>query len=294
VVESSGGKGEALAPSPVVARWELSRRLGARRRELGVDVKTITDALGFTRNYWSAVENDRTLIAEDKLRLLFDVLSFDDQDQRELLQLREDSRKRGWWDEFPSLTEADKRFYGMEAGAVRIRAYDGHVMPGVLQIAPYSRSIFEADPFSSPVDIEPAMAVRQRRQAELLDRSTPTFEFLLSEAALRQQVAGEVVQVRQLQHVDELVRSERIGLRVIPLSANPGIIASSSTLIFLEFADRGLPAVAVQEAIRHLGSIEQDDEQYRALDTAWRDGSARALSAEASREMILEIARGLS
>ena len=98
-----------MAPSPVVARWELSRRLATRRKELGIDVKTITDALDFTRNYWSAVENDRTLIAEEKLRALFDLLQFDEQDQQELLRLREESRARGWWDEYPWLDDAAKR-----------------------------------------------------------------------------------------------------------------------------------------------------------------------------------------
>ena len=46
--------------SPTVARRALALRLKERRRELGVNVKTITDQLGFTRNYWSAIENDRT------------------------------------------------------------------------------------------------------------------------------------------------------------------------------------------------------------------------------------------
>ncbi len=276
-----------MAPSPVVARWELSRRLATRRKELGIDVKSVTDALGFTRNYWSAVENDRTLIAEDKLRLLFDLFDFADRDQSELLQLREDSRKRGWWDEYPSLTADHKRFYGMEAGAVRIRAYTSQIMPGALQIEPYSRAVLATDPGFSPVEVDQMSAVRNRRQQELFSSDQREFDLLVSEAVLRQQVDGEATQLEQLRSVHTaLVGENRISIRVLPFEVNPGAILSSANVLFLEYASQHLPATAWQEGVQLLGYVEADEESFQRLDFAWAQAMGRALDAGSSGELI--------
>src|SRR5262245_31910222 len=53
--------------SPTVAAWELALRLRRRRVQLGVEVRTITQRLGFSRNYWSAVENERKILSEENL-----------------------------------------------------------------------------------------------------------------------------------------------------------------------------------------------------------------------------------
>ena len=60
-----------------------------RRQELGVDVKTITEVLGFSRDYWSAIDNDRKILAEEKLQMLLDQFEFDDDERKELLDLRD-------------------------------------------------------------------------------------------------------------------------------------------------------------------------------------------------------------
>lgn len=280
-----------MAPSPVVARWELSRRLATRRKELGVDVKTITTALDFTRNYWSAVENDRTLIAEDKLRALFDLLQFGEQDQQELLQLREESRARGWWDDSPIDGDV-KRFIGLEDGAVRIRAYEGNIMPGLLQTQEYTRALLEADPFFSPVDVENALTTRSRRQQRLSGTSPIQLVAILSEGALRQRVGTAEAHARQLRHICHLASTDRspVVIRVLPFDTNPGIIASSSTLLFFDFGDRHLQTVAWQEAVRPLGIIEEDDEQFKRLAIAWEDGLTRTLDGATSLGFILAIA----
>lgn len=281
-----------MAPSPVVARLELSRRFLARRKELGVDVKTITTSLGFTRNYWSAVENSRTLIAEDKLRQLFEVLHFDETAQAELLALREYSRKKGWWDDQPVLDDEQKRFYGMEAGADEIRYYDGHLIPGILQIEEYAKAVIGVHPVISAVDVDRQAAVRAERQRHLFDTSKPSLSILIGEAALRQQVAGAKIQSTQLRFVLELATSDasQIEVRVLPFDRNPGVIASSSTLTFFRYRSPHLSDIAWQEAVRSLGIIDAEHEIFRQLELAWTDGFNRSLSTVDSAEMIAEVA----
>jgi len=286
----------AESSSPVVARWELSRRLAARRKELGVDVKTITNALGFTRNYWSAVENDRTLIAEEKLRLLFDVLSFDESDQSELLQLREDSRGKGWWDEYPTLTSEHKRFYGMETGASHIRAYGSHLVPGVIQTDAYARAVIAADPAFSPVEIEQMVRVRQERQSHMLQSRPDRLLVLISEAVLRQQVAGADAQGSQLEHLLELTSSAEafLTVRVLPFDVNPGAIVNSTTLLFFEYDSPHLATTAWQEGVQLFDGIESNNDEYRRLDLAWQTAIDRSLDSESSLDMIRRASASLA
>ncbi len=278
----------AESSSPVVARWELSRRLAARRKELGVDVKTITNALGFTRNYWSAVENDRTLIAEDKLRLLFDVLRFDDQDQSELLQLREDSRKKGWWDRHPVLDEESRRFFGLESGARRLRVYEVLQIPGLLQTSEYAGQIFGADPAFSEIDVQRSIDVRHERQHWLQSANDVSVSVLISEAALLQQFGDNDLQMRQLQALADVMDQElpHIEVRVLPFNLYPGVIANSSTLVLFEFASEHLPKVAWQEAIRPLGFVLAGDEEYQRLEIAWEEAFARSPNRRESLEIV--------
>ncbi|MET1076344.1 MAG: helix-turn-helix transcriptional regulator, partial [Umezawaea sp.] len=62
--------------SPAIATWELALRLRQRRERMGVEVKTITQVLGFSRNYWSAIEDERKLLSEEALIKLFELLEF--------------------------------------------------------------------------------------------------------------------------------------------------------------------------------------------------------------------------
>lgn len=281
-----------MSASPIVARWELSRRLATRRRELGLDVKTITEHLAFTRNYWSAVENDRTLIAADKLELLLDLMDFSPEDQTELTDLRAAARKKGWWDEYPTVAEEAKRICGLEFGAREIRAYESLLVPGLLQTQTYAEAVVETDPFVSATNLETVLEFRRQRQDRLSATNPVSYVALISEAVLRQEVAGPEVQRAQLESIVDRMEdtAQSIVVRVIPFDANPGIVAISSTLLFFDFDRAHLPALAYQEAIRPVGVTEEGDEQFRRLNLAWQTGLERSLDEEKSLNLIKSVA----
>ena len=116
--------GDDVAPqSPTVARLELSFRLRERRLELGLSLKQVADQLGVTRNYLSLVENDRTNLAAETLDKLCEVLALDNTESSELRELSAVGRRRGWWDDFPSIDRLVHRLSGLEEGATSIRTY---------------------------------------------------------------------------------------------------------------------------------------------------------------------------
>src|SRR5882757_2906322 len=130
----------------MVASWELVLRLRERRDQVGIEVRNITQALGFSRNYWSAVENERKILSEESLTKVLELLEFDEEERRELLELRGVAKKRGWWTQYSGLLDRElQRLYGLEAGAQSVRTYESLLIPGLLQVPDYARAIMIPD-----------------------------------------------------------------------------------------------------------------------------------------------------
>lgn len=269
-----------MAPtSPTVARWELALRIKARREELGLSVKTITEHLGFSRNYWSAVENERTVLADDRFDTLMKLMEFDEETVEELSTLHVASRKRGWWETYPGLDDETLRFVGLEQGASSISSFGSLVLPGLLQTPDYTRAIIGIDPMFSPLQIDELTEMRSRRQERLREPNPLQLLALVSEASLLQQVGGSQVHERQIDHLIHVAEGglSSVELRVLPLNASPGPILGSPTLVLLEFASAHLPAVAWEESVRPIGLIEDSVETDRVA-RCFHEGVSRSLS----------------
>lgn len=285
------GREETMAPSsPTVARWELALRIKARREELNVNVKTITDHLGFSRNYWSAFENERAVLADDKFEAMLKLLEFDADEAEELAALRTTSRERGWWAEYPGLDDEAQRFYGLESGATRIRNFESLRVPGLLQTEEYARAVLEADPAFSPTEYDLIVELRMTRQERLSGDYPLKLTTVISQAALHQQVGEPGVLRRQIDHLIACVedRPNTIEVRVLAFDRPPGPLVGSSTLLLMEFASPHLPIIGWQEAIMPLGVIE-DPQQLRRLTLSFDEGLKSSLGPVDSLEMMSKL-----
>ena len=275
-------------PSPTVASWELSSRLRERRIELGVDVATITQRLGFTRNYWSAIENERRTLTEEKLAALLDLMEYGDDERAELLGLRETARQRGWWAGYSGLFDAElQRVFGLEYGAQAIRTYENLLVPGLLQTPQYARALMEADISVRPVEVDQRVAVRLKRQ-ERLDGPDPLhLTAVISQAALLQEIGGHEVRRAQLRHLAASLRAhpDTIELRVIPFTAPACAVFGASTFHLFDYASPRLPTLAWQETVT-AGRVLDDDAQVRDVLFFLTDGLRQSLDAEASVLMV--------
>jgi transcriptional regulator with XRE-family HTH domain len=280
-----------VAPrSPTVASWELALRLRQRREQLGIEVRAITEALNFTRNYWSAVENDRKILTHEKLSALMDLYELPEDEKRELLELREVAKQRGWWTRYSALFgEHVFRYYGLEHGAQAIRTYESVVMPGLLQSEDYARALMSADVTVRPVEVDERVHFRARRQERLRGDDPLQLTVVLSQAALLQQIGGPRVLQAQLVHLAKLIDElhETIEVRIVPFTATGCGLFGASTLHLIDFASPRLPAVAYQETVTAMGIIE-DSNALRDLTRTYTEALGDSLSAEDSLVMINE------
>ncbi|WIY03063.1 Scr1 family TA system antitoxin-like transcriptional regulator [Amycolatopsis mongoliensis] len=280
-----------VPPSPVVASWELALRLKQRRNELNISVETVTKALGFTRNYWSAVENERKLLSSEALKRVLDLFRFEAHEKAELRALRAAARERGWWSAYSALFDADiQRLFGLEHGARAIRDYESLLIPGLLQTADYIRAIMMPAVTLPQVEVDQRVEARLHRQARLADPNDSfTLTAVISEAALRQQIGGRNVLRQQLMHLAELIESHerKLDVRVIPFTATECGLFGAATVHLIEFENPQLPTLAWQESVTAWGVIN-DPIQVRDITTTYEEAYR---TTAAPRNQTLQIIR---
>ena len=277
-----------MAPiSPTVAQWELNQRLRQRRKDLGMPVKTITDHMGFTRNYWSIVENDRRILSDAQLSKVVDLFEFDADEGKELRALRATAKGRGWWDQYSALLEEPVvRLFGMECGANAIRAYESGVMTGLLQTDDYARAVASANVFVREADIEQQLEMSRHRRTRLFGDDAQQLTVILGEAVLLQQPGGAEVQREQLRYLAEMIeKCPNIDVRVLPFTATGRGILGASTFYLLDFPSAHLTTLVWHESVTFFGFLS-DDQQVRDLTVIYSQAHDEALNREDSLNRI--------
>ena len=192
--------------SPLVAQLEFSVRIRERRRELELDARTVSSRMGFSRNYYSAVENNRAKLADDRLPELAAILEFDDDTTGELANLLAVARKSGWWDGYAKYVDDEAlELWALEDGGSEIDVYEASVVTGLLQTREYAEAIIRADPHISAADLRRFTDARMRRQRRLASADPPRLRVLMSEATIVQEIGGPMALRSQLAHMLGLV-----------------------------------------------------------------------------------------
>lgn len=277
-----------MSPSPVVALWELVLRIRERREQLGIGVNDITRHLGFTRNYWSAIENEHKIIPENTLTNICELLEFGSDDRQQLLELREEAKENGWWSSYSALFDGNvQRLFGLEHGAQQIRGYDTLLVPGLLQTADYAREIMSSDTSIRPVEVEQRVSARLRRQERLRGANPLHLTVIISEAALRQQVGGTTVLRGQLDHLLKTIEQPagNVEIRVIPFTATACNLFGAGTLSLLDFQSPRLPRVAWHETVSTWGVIT-DANKVRDITMAFNEALTRTLDRRESKKLV--------
>lgn len=273
--------------SPVVAAWELALRLRQRRDEMGVEVKTITQRLGFTRNYWSAVENERKILSEESLLKLVDLLEYDDEEREELLELRAAAKGRAWWMRYGGVLSSElQRLIGLEAGADRVRYYESLLIPGLLQTADYARALMIPSVTERRVEVDHRVEVRLHRQERIFGDDPMDMTAVVSEAALRQEIGGPTVHRGQLEHLARVIEGcPNVEVRIVPFTATECGLFGAATTHLIYFANSRLPVVAWQESVTNRGIID-DPDQVRDIAATYDEALKRTLTVADSLALV--------
>ncbi|QGN46249.1 helix-turn-helix domain-containing protein [Micromonospora sp. WMMD558] len=174
---------------------------------------------------------------------------------------------------------------GYEQQAVRLRAFEACLVPGLLQTEAYARAVISAGGLHSPTMVDELIAVRMERQQILQRDEPPHLVFLLDEVAVRRPVGGPQVLEAQLGRLLDVADLPSVRLHVIPLDVG-GHVGLGGGFVLAELPD-GDRALYLENAAR--GHVMDDPALIGLVDRKWDSLLGEALSTSASLDLIRKL-----
>lgn len=279
--------------SPTVHRRRLGNELRRMREGAGRTHREVAAHLDCSQGKISQIELGRVPVRTSDVRLMAEFYGVGDEQARELLDLAQGSKQRGWWQEYPSTANRPgfETFLGLETSARAVSCFGSGPLPELLQTEEYSTALLRATGRDlDAAGIAERLAVTAARQQRLLGEDSLELWAVLDESALRRSVGGPVVMRNQLEHLVRMAYRRNVTVQVLPFESGGHPLVEDSVTVF-SFADEADPQVV------HLG----DSINSRFLDkpadtdgylTAFQAVCEQALSPKDSSAFISAVADG--
>jgi transcriptional regulator with XRE-family HTH domain len=204
------------------------------RRNAGLTGVELARLVGVSQSRISRIETGHLVPQIDEIDRLAHALKLDANTREQLQDTARAARStmRSWrLLHAQGIAQHQGDIARMEQTATRLRLFQPNLVPGLLQTAEYARHAIELATTSE--DIALGVARRMARQSILYDRGK-SFEFLLTEGALRWRIVPTDVHVGQLRHLASLATLENVTVSIIPWHAQ---VAAHQSTMFCLFDD---------------------------------------------------------
>ncbi|SMF12401.1 helix-turn-helix transcriptional regulator [Streptomyces sp. Amel2xC10] len=275
---------------------ERQRRLGSELRKMrtaaGMTADQAAGLLGLDRAKISNMETGIRTISPERLRTLACNCDCSDPAYVEALIDLARPAGRGWWERYRgSLPAGMLDIAEFEAYARRMRTVHIAHIPGLLQTSDHALELFRAVlPPLPEHEVALRLAYRVERQQVLEGDAPPEYVVVVHEAAVRMRFGGRGVARAQLEHLLDMSERPSVRLLVLPFAAGtfPG---SGQIFNYLEGPVPQLDTVQVDST--HGPEFLSGEAQLAKYRTHLDRTEHLALSAEASRDLIRDIAKSL-
>jgi transcriptional regulator with XRE-family HTH domain len=283
--------------SPTLRRRRLAAELRELRQLADVNGVQVAKDLGWSTSKISRLENGQVVPSEADVRALVRRYDVDSEKAGLLLDLAHDAAGKGWWEAYADiLPEPLITYFGLEAGAERIRCWQATVVPGLLQTRDYAMavsSIYQPLDALSPGEVERRTRVRMRRQQRLFEDPDVRLAVVIDEAVLLRRYGDEHVMREQLRHLVELAELPNVTLQVLPFKAvHPADWSNFVLLGFPEVAGLGpLYRDVVYSETFDSHSLSEEERITYKYSVAFDSLTKVSLDPDDSRALIAEHAR---
>jgi transcriptional regulator with XRE-family HTH domain len=252
---------------PTVRRLLVGSMLRRLRTEKGITREEAADAIRASAWKIHRLENGQVGYKDRDLVDLLGLYGITDQQEiAALLELAREANSPGWWFRYGDVVPPWFRAYmDLEAAATLIRAYEGQLVPGLLQTADYARATIAGMLLpQAPDEVERRVTLKLARQQILEDPDGPRLWAVVDEAALRRPVGGTQVMRGQLERLIDATRLANVVLQVLRLSVavHPAMTGAFS---ILRFADQELPDVVYVEQLTNALYLDKLDDVNQYL-----------------------------
>jgi transcriptional regulator with XRE-family HTH domain len=277
---------------PTVGRRRLRAALRTARDAAGLTQEQVAAAMDWSLSKLIRIEAGTVSISTNDVKALLDLYRMNDPDEvAELVGLARVARRRTWWSQYKDdLPAPYLNYIGLEAEASALSFFQPIGMPGLMQTEAYARAVVKAvvPSLVDPNEADNVVAVRMRRQQEVLRQPRPPeVSLVLDEAALHRQTGGVSVVREQLLHLVALGSEPNISIRVLPFTASE--YTPFGTFIVLGFPDPGVTDVAYVEGAGYEDVVDNPD-QVKPFQETFRQLQEQSLDAARSRALIEKVA----
>ncbi len=196
-------------PAPAICRRELGRHLRHLREAHSLRLEDASATLGVAPSTLSRIETGLAPTRTAYLYTLLNLYEHTGEDQRKQLAdlARQGQRKEWWHDDADLLPPGAGRYFGLEPAASKIRSYEQHLIPDLLQTEPYATAAIRAtQPDLSKNVIAKLTAITLRRQQVIRDHGQQ-LHVVLDESAVLRQIANPATMRDQLNQLCEATAS---------------------------------------------------------------------------------------
>jgi transcriptional regulator with XRE-family HTH domain len=210
--------------SPLVSQRRVLAAIRDAREALSLTQREVAEALDWSVSKIIRIENGSVGLSITDLKALLLHYGITDRDRVETyVKLAKEGRQPAWWDEYRRLHSPDfVKYLGLESGAVSVRQYQLHLVPGLLQTAAYTRSLIIGNGIDRELaDRELAdrqVRIRRNRQTRL-DNPELKHNFILDESVLHRQVTDMHDWRDQLQRIMQISQQPNVTVQILPYSA---------------------------------------------------------------------------
>lgn len=233
------------------------------------------------------------MISPGDLKVLAEGLGVTDRGYlEELLSLRRDNHKRGFW------TTGHRRAYhedfrlmvDLESHADLIRSVESETMPGLAQCEAYIRAQFQARDDQDDAAVAELVRARLARQG-VVREGVSEYRVVMSESCLRRERGGPQVMREQIDHLSTLSKQPNVLLQLIPFKAQaaPSI---EIRFIMVRVPSPGCAGPLEVAYVEGVGEIRYLDnaQALAAHDAAWARLSGSALTPTDTRQFMKHVA----
>jgi transcriptional regulator with XRE-family HTH domain len=283
--------------SPFVRRRRLARELVCLREEYGYSAEKLAREAGVQRQKISRLENGRVRPDQDEIMRILAHFKVDASRWDQIMTIAREAQENGWWEKYRDEMGPRQALYAdLEAGAASIAEYQMTLLPGLLQIPPFTEARAVADRAKAPTRfvVERSMDARAARQRVLDRPGGPSYEVVIDELAIRRHAAPPEIVRGQLDHLIEVGHHRpKITIQVLPLSARiEGNAVPRSAFFTYRYPDPGDPVVVAVDTITSDLVLMEPDEVSHYL-TLYQRIRAAALSPVDSLDFLANVAQEL-
>jgi len=213
----------------------LAEELRRARSMSGVSGRDLAHKIGISQSKVSRIESGLSVPSLPEVRAWAEAVQASDETSHLLLVLTEAAHTAvlRWHSELRDRPHIQDAVETTERSARRILTFQPSVVPGLLQTAEYARRVFEMfqEPPYGAAQLAAAVVARVERQLQLHDPSR-TFDFLITEAALRWRPSTHASLAAQIDRVSSLSTLSNINVGVLPYALQATVPYSHAFTIY--------------------------------------------------------------